>query len=59
MRSKRREFFLATHSCDFSTALHAVHIVIFLLTSFRVDSIHQLVATKHRCLNSMKNGKGE
>ena|ERR1700675_975993 len=46
----RREIFSrASHYCDFSTALHACVSIIFLLTSFRVDSIHQLVATKHRC----------
>src|ERR1700686_1168231 len=46
----RREIFSrASHSRDFSTGLHACVSIIFLLTSFRVDSIHQLVATKHRC----------
>jgi len=34
---------------DFGTALRALASIIFLLTSFRVDSIHQSVATKYRC----------
>jgi hypothetical protein len=34
---------------DFGAALRALASIIFLLTSFRVDSIHQSVATKHRC----------
>jgi hypothetical protein len=32
-------------------------IVIFFLTSFFNNSIHQLVAVKHRCTFSMKNGR--
>jgi hypothetical protein len=46
----RREIFSSgSRACDFSTALHALVSIIFLLTSFPVDSIHQSVATKHRC----------
>ena len=44
-----RIFSSESRACDFSTALHAVVPIIFLLTSFPVDSIHQSVATKHRC----------
>ncbi|MGA2099485.1 MAG: hypothetical protein ABSG34_00220, partial [Candidatus Sulfotelmatobacter sp.] len=31
--------------------------IIFFLTSFFNNSIHQLVAVKHRCTFSMKNGR--
>jgi hypothetical protein len=31
--------------------------IIFFLTSFFINSIHQLVAVKHRCTFSMKNGR--
>jgi hypothetical protein len=48
----------ARRSRDFGATLHTTFSIIFLLTSFCVDSYIQLVATIHRCKTSMKNGKG-
>jgi hypothetical protein len=42
---------------DFGTAGWCHRIIIFFLTSFFINSIHQLVATKQRCRFSMKNGR--
>jgi hypothetical protein len=42
---------------DFGTATDCGSDFIFLLTSFFNDSIHQLVATNHRCKISMNNGR--
>src|SRR5664279_5465470 len=39
----------ASRAGDFGALLRASVLIIFLLTSFCVDSIHQSVATKHRC----------
>ena len=43
--------------CDFGTTTECESDFIFLLTSFFIDSIHQLVATKDRCKISMNNGR--
>jgi hypothetical protein len=42
---------------DFGTAGWCHRVIIFFLTSFFINSIHQLVATKQRCRFSMKNGR--
>jgi hypothetical protein len=42
---------------DFGTAGSCSCIIIFFLTSFFINSIHQLVATKQRCRFSMTNGR--
>jgi hypothetical protein len=44
-------------SRDFGTATSRDSIVIFLLTSFFINSMFQLVATKQRCEFSMNNGR--
>jgi hypothetical protein len=36
---------------------HTLGIIIFLLTSFFINSMFQIVATKQRCEFSMKNGR--
>jgi hypothetical protein len=54
------QFFSARDSPgDFGTPLHASVSIIFLLTSFCVDSIHSTSCNKTSLRNSMKNGKGE
>src|ERR1700691_1606377 len=54
------QFFSAHDSpCDFGTPFHASVSIIFLLTSFCVDSIHSTSCNKTPLRNSMKNGKGE
>ena len=42
---------------DFGTGTSRNFIVIFFLTSFFINSIHQLVAVEDRCKFSMKNGR--
>ena len=37
--------------------LRTLRIIIFLLTSFFINSMFQIVATKQRCEFSMKNGR--
>ena len=44
---------------DFGTATCDVAIIIFFLTSFFINSIHQLVAIKHRCEIFHEEWKGE
>jgi hypothetical protein len=44
-------------SRDFRTATSRNSIIIFFLTSFFINSIHQLVAVEDRCKFSMKNGR--
>jgi hypothetical protein len=56
MRS-REIFRLRSSLSDFGTTTEYASDIIFLLTSFFNDSIHQLVATKDRCKISMNNGR--
>jgi hypothetical protein len=58
-RSKRFSLTFAREvlSRDFGTTTSRDCIVIFLLTSFFINSMFQLVAAKHRCKFSMKNGR--
>jgi len=56
-RTNRFHFPLKVARRDFGTATSNDFIVIFFLTSFFNDSIHQLVAAKDRCTFSMKNGR--
>ena len=57
-RHRARRFRLQKLSrSDFGTAGWCYRIIIFFLTSFFINSIHQLVATKQRCRFSMKNGR--
>ncbi len=57
-RHRSRRFLLQKLSrSDFGTAGWCHRVIIFFLTSFFINSIHQLVATKERCRFSMKNGR--
>src|SRR5467141_786658 len=49
----------ASRACDFGASLQAPVSIIFLLTSFCVDSIHSISCNKTPLRNSVKNGKGE
>src|SRR5438445_13861640 len=49
----------ASRACDFGASLHALVSIIFLLTSFCVDSIHSISCNRRPLRNSMNNGKGE
>src|SRR6266446_687120 len=49
----------ASRACDFGASLHALVSIIFLLTSFCVDSIHSISCNIRPLRNSMNNGKGE
>jgi hypothetical protein len=42
---------------DFGATTLQQSIIIFFLTSFFINSIHQLVAVEDRCTFSMKNGR--
>ena len=53
-------FFLAQVTRgDFGATCSARNSIIFLLTSFCVDSIHSISCNKRPLQDSMKNGKGE
>src|ERR1700724_1550986 len=49
----------ASRACDFGASVHALVSIIFLLTSFCVDSIHSISCNRRPLRNSMNNGKGE
>src|ERR1700704_2278656 len=49
----------ARRACDFGASVHALVSIIFLLTSFCVDSIHSISCNRRPLRNSMNNGKGE
>jgi|ERR1700722_3773224 hypothetical protein len=52
-------FALALLRGDFGTTTECMRNIIFFLTSFFNDSIHQLVATKYRCKFFHEEWKGE
>jgi len=56
-RANRSDFRVKLLRRDFGTATSNDFIIIFFLTSFFNDSIHQLVAANDRCTFSMKNGR--
>jgi len=53
-----REFFRGEPMGDFGAPLCASDSIIFLLTSFCVDSIHSISCNNASLQDSMKNGKG-
>jgi hypothetical protein len=54
---KRLTFSWKILSRDFGTTTSRNFTFIFFLTSFFIDSIHQLVAVEDHCKFSMKNGR--